>query len=275
MDYRDYLKRVLEERIKRNKSYSLRAFARDLSLSPSYLSCIFSGSRQLSEEKGSDISEVLGLSIKEREYLLTLLRLDRTKSGVIKKELLTRLNEMRPSHEKMHHFTVDQFVYISEWQHFAILSLFRMKSMTITPSAVSKQLGITVIEAEMSLNRLSRLKLISRNSDGSYKRLAARLYISSDRNHEALKKYHTQMLEKTIAALKYQSPDERITKTENIVVSEESLPAINAICNEAFQKIKALENKDSQGTHVYHAGIHIFRLTKNKSKKITKGKPHE
>jgi hypothetical protein len=47
-DYRAFLKSELEERMEKNSSYSLRAFARDLTVSPQMLSLVLNGKKTTS-----------------------------------------------------------------------------------------------------------------------------------------------------------------------------------------------------------------------------------
>jgi hypothetical protein len=62
MDYREILSESYHQRRRQNPRYSLRAFARDISLSPSRLSEIIGGKGELSREKGTLIAKRLQLS---------------------------------------------------------------------------------------------------------------------------------------------------------------------------------------------------------------------
>src|SRR4051812_6132435 len=64
-DFRDLLKREFETRFRRNASYSLRAYARDLGLQPARLSLILSGKKGLSRASATEIARRLGLSARE------------------------------------------------------------------------------------------------------------------------------------------------------------------------------------------------------------------
>ncbi|MGE0617107.1 MAG: hypothetical protein AB7P04_15865 [Bacteriovoracia bacterium] len=53
MDYRELLKAALAQRIQKNPAYSLRAFARDLGISPGHLCEVLSGKHRLSRRMES------------------------------------------------------------------------------------------------------------------------------------------------------------------------------------------------------------------------------
>lgn len=73
-DYRTILKNELEDRKSKNESYSLRAFAKFLELSPSCLSEIFSGKRHLPMNKVNAVTEKLSLTPENAEAFQTSLR---------------------------------------------------------------------------------------------------------------------------------------------------------------------------------------------------------
>lgn len=64
---RTALKEVLAQRKEKNPSYSLRAFARHLSMSPSFLCEVASGRKGLSRERAEQLRVKLGLPPKGTE----------------------------------------------------------------------------------------------------------------------------------------------------------------------------------------------------------------
>lgn len=83
MDFRRYLIEQLEQKKKRNKSFSLRAFALLLDEDPSYLSKVMRGKKDLSLKKISSYSEKLNLSKDETSRFL-LEYIDNEKNKKIK-----------------------------------------------------------------------------------------------------------------------------------------------------------------------------------------------
>src|SRR5262245_37974939 len=65
-----FLKAQLLGRISRNPSYSVRAFARDLRISHSYLSQLLNERRRLSFRQAVQISDALNLSKEEKERFI-------------------------------------------------------------------------------------------------------------------------------------------------------------------------------------------------------------
>lgn len=66
-DYRTALKSELKKRSEKNDRYSLRAFARDLGMSPSYLCEVLGGKASLSPRRIERVAPLLELSEDELE----------------------------------------------------------------------------------------------------------------------------------------------------------------------------------------------------------------
>src|SRR5690348_3475297 len=90
--YRTLLKNELEQRVTRNSSYSLRAFARDMNLSPQMLSLVLSGKKNISQEIAGNMIEGLELNPEEASHFLDLVILENTDSTQVRKVLESRIH---------------------------------------------------------------------------------------------------------------------------------------------------------------------------------------
>ncbi|WP_413558003.1 hypothetical protein [Bdellovibrio sp. HCB209] len=91
--YRDFLYEEFKKRRTKEPSYSLRGFARDLEMNPSRLSEIMNGKVGLSDVKGMELADRIGLTDKECEYFLDLIRAEHARSALAKKEAQERVRE--------------------------------------------------------------------------------------------------------------------------------------------------------------------------------------
>ena len=64
------IKEEFSKRVTRNSSYSLRAFARDLGVSPASLSCFLNQKKGISEKKATDIAGRLDLNLSKKEQFI-------------------------------------------------------------------------------------------------------------------------------------------------------------------------------------------------------------
>lgn len=67
-DYRFFLMQELETRKGKNKSYSLRAFSRNIGVTPSFMSQILNGKRVLSLKSAATLVQKMGWSQKRKSY---------------------------------------------------------------------------------------------------------------------------------------------------------------------------------------------------------------
>lgn len=172
------LKEELEVRKKRNPRYSLRAFSQSLNISPAHVSQLISGKRKLTPQILSQISKALNLSPEEERSLHT---------QVLIPQYLQPGQEVGKRQLKE-----DEFRVISDWYHFAILSLCKIKNSKADPFWISERLGISVAEAREALERLVRLNILENSQ--FLKRKSAPLNVISETPSRAIQAYHNKIL---------------------------------------------------------------------------------
>src|SRR3954470_23373973 len=106
-DFIDSLRSEFSGRLRRNPQYSLRAFAKALKLDQSLLSKILSGKRVPSAKLVNQISPLIGFGPLP-------MKTDKEKS-------FFKLSE-------------DMFTVLSEWYHFAILTLIKIEGAKVQTS---------------------------------------------------------------------------------------------------------------------------------------------
>ncbi len=134
VEYRLVLNDDFLARSSTNLSYSLRAYARDLDLSPSFISDILRGRRDLSSRNSRDVFEKLGFEVGEIDYLQSLVQLKQTKDPLEKQNILQAIQArhtpgtyLRDATKDLIMKSVDHFLMHgligAEGQRDAVLSL--------------------------------------------------------------------------------------------------------------------------------------------------------
>jgi uncharacterized protein (TIGR02147 family) len=157
-----------DRRKRKNDSYSLRAFARDLEISPSRLSEILKGSNGLSEKSANHIATKLKLKNLERKFLLDLVLAESARNGKVRELAQVRLADSRKL-KAYQEIKENQFHVIADWYHGAILELPQVQGFQNNYQWVSQRLGITVQQAEDAVKRLQSLGLLEISKDGNWK----------------------------------------------------------------------------------------------------------
>jgi uncharacterized protein (TIGR02147 family) len=260
---RDYLGEVLRQKQETNPRFSVRAWSRQLGFaSPSGLSMILRGERKLQLATATRISESLRLKSEERRYFQILAVYGSTQDPAEKQlysEVLSRLRPGQPFTE----LSVDKFRLVADWYHFVILEMSDLRDFSPDGEWIAARLGrkITAATAQGALSRLLRLGLLVREEGGRVRRPAGDpVSTTRDVPSDALKSFHTQMLDRAAEALRTQDVrDREISNTTMCIDSSKIALAKEAI--RRFQAELAALIEGPGGDHVYTLNVQFFRMT--------------
>lgn len=257
----NFLKEKLEERQLRNKSYSLRAFASNIGLSPGGLAQIFSGKKKLSLERAFEIAEALKLPKDQKKLFLLATELDHSKKVERRVELYQRIKKINPkSTTTPFDLSVDQFKLISEWYGLAILECLSSYGSNMTVKEVSRHFGITINETSLTIERLQRLELIEIAEDGQWSRNKANVLISSKVPSEIIRSYYRSVANRSHDSYEKQTPMEKVSAAETFTFDIDQLEEVRKLTDEYLDNLTDLASKGVNRTHTYQALLNIFRL---------------
>lgn len=260
-DSRHYLKFEFEARKKRRPHYSLRAFARDLELSPSALSEYLNGKLTFSEERVLQVCKKIQLKTTQREHWLDLIRME-SSSSKADRELAAVKVKARSSQEKgtiaLHLFQV-----VSDWYHYALLELIDVDTKYQDHKTAAKALGIDTKTVKESWERLIQVGLAEKK-DGVYKASSLATFAGEDIPSAALRNYHAGLISKSLIAQEEQTIDKK--EFISIVFSFKS-EDMKAIKDELYQFQVDLTNRYAQKKNkdsVYCLSTQLFNLVSEK-----------
>lgn len=262
------LKAALDKRRRKNKAYSSRALARDLDLSPSFLSRVLNGKKLLSFETALRIADHLELKGKTKNQFLRAVVVEGLADQIPSKEVHLLLFGPAVSGGFVS-MDQDRFEFFSSWYHVAILDLTACAGFKNSVRWIAGTLGIDPSMASDAVARLLRLGLLKKVGSRLVK-TENKLEITTKRTDPALRKFHTQMIDKAKLAL--QSAEETDFKRRSIsgvtmaIDSsriEEARKRIASFREEMFELLAAdVANPDE----VYQLNLQLFPLTKNKGR---------
>ncbi len=249
-DFRVFLRDELKTRMENNRSYSLRAFAKSLEISPSNLSMILNGRTPVSLKFIDNIGGKLSLE-KEKiyEYQFALLK---EKNGD------QNLNNFE-------YIESSRFKIIKDWYHYAILNLMRVKGFVQSANWISKRLQISVNEAQMAIENLQKAKFLKVVS-GQWVD-TSNLYTSHTNNKRAnkyAKENQIQLFTKAFEAINDVSFEDRnhtgVTIAFNTSDLEEAKEFITKFRKQFINKF----DKKTSADEVYHLSLALFPLSNKK-----------
>lgn len=266
-DLPSFFQALWAERRSQNRSYSLRAFARDLKLDPGHLSGLLQNKRGLSTPKVYEVAEALHLETRERAYLLALSQLKQARTSAQRKLVEQQLSDLKRNlKDKL--LDLDTFAVISDPIHFALLAELESTTTAQGPIQLAQRFGIDRVELQASLNRLLRVGLIEKKNERYIVKRNRTLTQSLKRN-EALTHYHQRLHELAAKALEIQSIEERAVGSETLRFNSKQIPLVKQILEDTYAEIVSLaaDRRDPEA-EIYTFISTFFKrtITKRKTK---------
>lgn len=256
--YQSLLKDYYLKQKNKNSLRSIRMFAKQLGLSPSYISLIFSEKRHLNLKTAEDISTKLFLPAHERKYFLSLVEYQTAKNETTKEKALSQLQKLAKKTMTPSHLEMDIFIKMSHWYYNSILAFLSLPNERMTTKNIARRFGLDVFLAENCLQRLERLKLVEYVS-GKWRSKNEYLEVKSMPS-AILRSYQKSILQMALAAIDGQSFDERESSSLVFTIDPNQLPLARQLISE-FQDQLASTLDSSKATEVYQCSIQLFRNT--------------
>jgi uncharacterized protein (TIGR02147 family) len=243
----EILRQEFKKRKDRNPHFSLRAFAKWLGTSPAQLSQMMAGKRPITLKSMNKFSERLGFSPLEKKKIFN--------------SLLQQHDFIETTAQKKNlHLQEDQFRLISDWFHFAILSLTRVKGAHSDPRWIARRLGIPVEQAHEALLRLQRLGLLELKP--FFRQLGDPIEMTSSISSEAIRKYHKQNLNLAAEKIETVPVEMREFQSMTLTLNPQKISAFKNQMDEFLQQ--AVELSESEiGTEVYQLNVQLFPITQS------------
>lgn len=241
------LLKELTARKNRNPSYSLRAFARDLGVSPAALSQYLARKRELSKKNRESIIERMKLSPGEQESLW----------------ISARPIARAPSNYSQ--IAEDTFRVISDWISLATLNLAHLPQNKAEASWIAKRLAVSVENAKETLERLIRMGLIE-VKNGRMSRTTQSFATTTDIPSEAIKRFHLGVIRKAEQALMDLPVELRDITAITMPTDPSKLEAAKKILTKTRRQIADLVSK-GEPSEVYVLAIQLFPFTQKVSER--------
>lgn len=261
-DPRYYLHNELMERVKRRPHYSLRAFARDIEVSPAALSGFLSGQVQISAPRISDISKRIKLSPAHAEHWLNLLEWKHGKSASDKRKAQLKIESRIKSSKK--YIDPDLFQLISRWEALALLELLGFEKK-FSNEEMAVYLGLKKTQVATLLKTLLRLNLIYWNKD-RWSPLEEDSFVGNDVPSEAIRHFHGQILKKAGKALIEQPLEKREFRSTVFSMRKEDVPKLKQDLNQFWIEQISKYAMPSNNDVVYCFSMQLFDLLEKEIK---------
>jgi uncharacterized protein (TIGR02147 family) len=256
MDYRNILSDQFQLRRRVNPRYSLRAFARDISISPSRLSEVISGKGELSREKAEIITRKLCLPPIVAADFMDLIEAAVAPLESARLAALKRL-ETRKSRSVRRRFEESQFDLIADPKYLVVWTFMSLPNYTGCPEFIAEHLKIDLFDVFEALRRLEALGLV--RYDKGFWSFVKGQFTTGDRAPSAIvRAYHESLSQLGRLSINQQSLTER--HLDSLVI-----PFDSSRLGEVKQRIADFTQSliDDFGTgvdSVYGMSLQFFRM---------------
>ena len=257
--YQSLLKEFFLDRKNKNKSYSVRMFAKHIALSPSYVSLLLNGKRELNLKTAELIVNKLALKSFQKKYFLSLVDYQTARTADSKEKAFLHLQNLALKKLVPQQIELDVFLKLSNWHYNAILAFLTLPVSDKSIKTIAKRFCLENFYVEECLERLKRLNLADCHQ-GQWKSNNSYIEIKSTPS-AALRKYQRSIIDLATQALEKQTTlTERDISSVVFTVDVTRLPLAQKLISEFQDKLVELLDSPQSG-EVYQCAIQLFRVT--------------
>lgn len=253
--YREQLQRELDRRKRANPHFSLRSFARTLDVSPSFLSHVINGHKNLSLVMALKIAQKLRYSPTEADSFVDLVKHEMQQ--VVASQLPERATEGLT-------LQLEAFQVVSDWYHFAIKELTTTKGFKSDIKWIAKRLNIKTQEAKEAVDRLLLLGLLERDAEGTLVSTEAFINTPTNQPSRAIRNHHQQMIQKAQEALENQPVDKRDITSTTLTIRPDQIDLARREIQK-FQRHLTRVLHSPEASEVYQLNVQFFGLTESET----------
>jgi uncharacterized protein (TIGR02147 family) len=214
-NFTEFLKDEFIKKVKVNKSFSLRSYARFLDIHFATLSQLMSGKRAITEKTIKKIAPRLNATDENMQEWINALRnqVDDVEVARIFDEIDYKVLEK------------ENLALLSEWYHDAIVELVNTKEFKKDVAWIARVFNISYIEADKAISRLFKLGLLGTDDEGNWiVTTNFKTTITSDLNtSKALRTYQSDLLQKSLESIEVIPIEERTHTSLMVAISKEQL----------------------------------------------------
>ena len=256
------LVKAFEIKQSKNSAYSRSALARDLGVSPVFVTKILTGKKDVPPSRFKKLFQVLemDISLQARFIKATIL------SALPSDELKDFASSTFLAESKMENYKAEpskKFSLLRKWYHVPILTYLTCDTLDSSPKAIADHFGISEKEVVDSLERMQELGLIE-FKEGVWSKIVPHSYFPTTKSQEEIRDHHRQMIQKAFNELSKTEPedfDRRLITGFSIAVNPKNIPKAKKMI---FDFLSEVSHTLSEGDckEVYQCNVQLFPFGK-------------
>lgn len=255
---------ILKQHFERKKithpSYSLRRMARDIKISPSFLSAVLSGKKKIPLSRLRKLVKVLGMDEVSCLQLKRALEYPNKKSK--NPDEITQ--EDKNFLKKYYTIPNTSSYFLKHWYRVALLDLTKIEGFKNDTGWIAEKLGISNIEVALTIDVLLELKLLKYNQ-GRLEKTHKKINFPTKQTSLIVREFHQQMIHKAHKELEKsdsKSFNKRLITGATVLISAEKIEKIKEDLNQYLYELVD-DLSDSLNEELYQINFQFFPLTKS------------
>ncbi|MBP9682347.1 MAG: TIGR02147 family protein [Bacteriovorax sp.] len=257
----EILKLYFERKKLTNPSYSLRALARDLNVSPAYVSNVLQGKKALPQKRLKDFIQQLDLDdigiLQLKNALFPDERIDISSHNHFTPEGIDFFNRFKPLDKR-------KYDILNDWFNIAILDLTTCEGFMNDPVWIAKKLKINQLEVEIALENLKRHGLLT-EEEGVLKKQESKLRFPTKMSQTVIRNFHKQMIKKAYDELNAKTEDNdftnRLITGATFALNQENIELLKEKIQQAIYEVSS-HATEGNCQSVYQLNVQFFSLSK-------------
>lgn len=265
VDYRAYLKAVVDHRRASSKRISLRQIAAKVGIDHSLLTKVLQSSRHIPANAIAALAAWLKLDDPRAEYLDAMVAYARARSDEAVRKHYEDLLQRKPLERRR--LEAAHYEYFQKWHHVAVRSLLDWYEFF---GEDWEGLGARLVppvpgqEARLSVDLLQRLGLVERTDSGRYVPSSAHLSTGDRWHSAAVRTFQREVIRLSEGAVDRIPKHQRDISTLTVALPRECLDEIREVLKEARSRIvKIADRKPAEESDaVYQLNIQWFPVSR-------------
>jgi len=257
-DVKSFLHDEFQRRVAENSRYSLRSYARDLNITLSRISDVFSNGAGISLETAGRIANKLGMSEYEREFFELLVQSQHSRNTDARRMAGLKIR----NHIAKRNFKYLKENYNSILSHWYYLPL--IETLTINKKHnlehLAESFEITLSELNAAIAHLQEKGFISRKSEGRWIKLLPYIQVESSTPAQIIRSYHLRLLQKATCAIENQPIEDRKFLTSVFGIRKENLQEARKELERLNQDFIKKYVSEESSDRVYCMSLQFFRI---------------
>ena len=266
LDYREWLRKVYEERKARDSFFSYRFLAEKVGMDHSLLIKVLQGERHLAEKSLDAWVRYLKMDHRDEDYFRTLVRFAKARTSRDRTQALDRLIALQGM--RLTSLQRDQCEYFRDWRYVALRSLVGLDPLMDASQAGARldpPLGAREAMAAMKL--LERLRLVRKEADGRW--VLSDDYVEAGQGVPpiAVREHQKEMLRLAQESIDRHPPQQRQVSSATFTLSLADLEEARRRIRELRDSLLRLSSECREPDQVFQFEGVLFPLTRIDSKR--------